>query len=237
MAAALGETADETHYKTLLTKLKPEWHQAFWDPEISAYSTGTQMAQAAAIWLDDLGDDSFIVPPQHMPALVKKLGDDCTSRGVTIGFVGVRYMFEALAKQNATDAALACIARPGYPGFHYEIYNEYEPSSTLWESWNVNTQKCIKCETSRDHHYRAAINTFLRKYVAGLDMPTGKHAWSVVKVRPEAAYSALSSASATIETHRGTVHTSWRRHDLARLTLELTVCIAALTLNSAWHYY
>ena len=132
-------------------------------------------------------------------------------------------MFEALAKQNATEAALACIARPGYPGFHYEIYNEYEPSSALWESWNVNTQKCITCETSRDHHYRAAINTFLRKYVAGLDMPPGKHDWSVVKTRPEAAHSTLSSASVTIETHRGVVHTSWERVDGGVLTLELTV--------------
>ena len=62
MASALGESADEIHYKSLLTKLKPEWHQAFWEPGISAYSTGTQMAQAAAIWLDDLGE-GHIVPP------------------------------------------------------------------------------------------------------------------------------------------------------------------------------
>ena len=40
-------------------------------------------------------------------------------------------LFDCSAKQNATEAALACIARPGYPGFHYEIYNEYEPSSTV----------------------------------------------------------------------------------------------------------
>ena len=53
------------------------------------------MAQAAAIWLDDLGE-GHVVPPANMPALVKKLGDDCADQGVTIGFVGVRYMFEAL---------------------------------------------------------------------------------------------------------------------------------------------
>ncbi len=236
MAAALGESADEKHYKSLLTKLKPEWHQAFWDPEISAYSTGTQMAQAAAIWLDDLGE-GHLVPPANMAALVQKLGDDCKSRGVTIGFVGVRYMFEALAKQNATDAALACIARPGYPGFHYEIYNEYEPSSSLWESWNVNTQKCITCETSRDHHYRAAINTFLRKYVAGLDMPPGKHDWSLIKVRPEAAHSTLSSASVAIETHRGMVHTSWARGDGGLLTMELTVLRVTLLMLYSARYH
>ena len=128
----------------------------------------------------------------------------------------MRYLFEALAKQNRTDAALACIARPGYPGFQYEIYNLYEPSSSLWESWNVDTQKCVTCETSRDHHYRASINTFLRKYVAGLDMAAGTRGWSTVKVRPEAAHlrtAEFSSASASIETYRGTVHAAWEHAD------------------------
>ena len=95
ISAHVYVTAVATHYTNLLVKLKPEWHTAFWSPNISAYSTGTQMAQAAAIWLDDLGE-GHVVPPANMPALVKKLGDDCADQGVTIGFVGVRYMFEAL---------------------------------------------------------------------------------------------------------------------------------------------
>ena len=89
------------------------------------------MAQAAALWLDDVGG-GHIVPPANKAALVQAVAADCQANGVTIGFVGVRYLFEALAKANATAAALACIQRPGYPGFHYELYNEYEPSSTLW---------------------------------------------------------------------------------------------------------
>ena len=242
MAAAIGEESDAKHYRDLLGKLKPEWHEAFWSANTSAYSTGTQMAQAAAIWLDDVGE-GHIVPPANMPALVKKLADDCLSEGVTIGFVGVRYLFEALAKQNRTDAALACIARPGYPGFHYEIFNLYEPSSSLWESWNVDTQKCVTCETSRDHHYRASINTFLRKYVAGLDMALGdddgtgtavaasRRGWSAIRVRPEAAHfnlrgaamERLSSASASIETHRGAVHAAWKHDDEGLFTLNVSV--------------
>lgn len=87
--------------------------------------------QAAALWLDGVGE-GFIVPPADKPSLLAKLSADCDAHGVTIGFVGVRYLFEALAKQNETAAALRCLGRPGYPGFHHEIYNEYEPSSSLW---------------------------------------------------------------------------------------------------------
>jgi hypothetical protein len=137
-------------------------------------------------------------------------------------------------------------------GFHYEIYNEYEPSSTLWESWNVNTQvcvstqmipvpstncarcplqKCITCETSRNHHYRASINTFLRKYVAGLDMTVGTAAWSSIRVRPEAALltgssNPLPSAAATIDSHRGTIHAAWQ-HQSRGNSFALNVTIPA----------
>ena len=47
MAAAIGEHDDAAHYSTLLAKLKPEWHKAFWSPATASYSTGTQMAQSA----------------------------------------------------------------------------------------------------------------------------------------------------------------------------------------------
>ena len=171
------------------------------------------------------------MPPLELAPLVEKLAADCVANGVTIGFVGVRYLFEALGKHNRTGSALSCIARPGYPGFHYEIYNEYEPSSTLWESWNVNTQKCIACETSRNHHYRASINTFLRKYVSGLDMVEGTVAWDNVRVRPEAALltgsdTPLPSASATIDSHRGVVHAAWA-HDPGAGSFALNVTIPA----------
>lgn len=72
-------------------------------------------------------------------------------------------------------------------------------------------------ESSRDHHYSASINTFLRKYLAGLDQPRGSAAWAVVKCRPEASLlpTLLPSASATVRTARGLVGCSWSATPLA----------------------
>ena len=67
------------------------------------------MAQAVAIWLG-------IVPPALLAPLTDKLATSA-AQGLTVGFVGVRYLFEALAKVNRTDAALACIAHKDYPGY------------------------------------------------------------------------------------------------------------------------
>jgi hypothetical protein len=85
MAHALGEAGDASHYKALFAKLKPEWHKAFWNPLAKSYSTGTQMSQAVAIWLD-------IVPQALLEPLVAKLADEVVANGLTVGFVGVRYV-------------------------------------------------------------------------------------------------------------------------------------------------
>ena len=97
-------------------------------------------------------------------------------------------------------------------------YNLYEPSSSLWESWDAPTHRQWLDESSRNHHYQASIHTFLRKHVVGLDMPSGAAAWSAVAVRPYAALplasdlaAAVPYARATVEAHRGLLEVSWAR--------------------------
>eukprot|EP01047_Picozoa_sp_COSAG01_P117910 COSAG01_NODE_46577_length_399_cov_0.506667_1_plen_50_part_01 len=50
------------------------------------------MAQAAALWLDGVGAGN-IVPATELQNLVTRLSAECIAQGVTIGFVGVRYLF------------------------------------------------------------------------------------------------------------------------------------------------
>lgn len=211
MATAIGRQDDVARYTALLTSLKSEFHTAFWNPVQHRYSTGTQVAQAVALWLE-------VVPEDLVGPLVAGLADEVATTGLTVGFIGVRYLFEALARANRTDAALRCLLRTTYPGYGYEIFSEYEPSSSLWESWDGDTMKQWLAESSRNHHYQASINTFLRKYVVGLDQPTGTAGWATVRFRPEAAATlpadlaaALPGASVTLNTHRGRIYAGWKR--------------------------
>lgn len=87
-------------------------------------------------------------------------------------------------------------------------------------------------ESSRDHHYSASINTMLRKMLAGLDMPAGMSAWTVVKCRPEAIFwpDLLPSAAANLNSRRGEVGCSWKANALhpppppAALDLPTALC-------------
>jgi hypothetical protein len=192
----------------------------FWDPRAKTYSSGSQMSVAAALWVGGIPEDGRQAP--LLAALADEVG--AKGKGLTVGFVGVQYMFEALVWANRTDAALGCLLRTPYPGYGHELYNAYEPATTLWESWTGDTMHQWLSESSRNHHYQAHINTILRKYIAGLSMPKageygrgavpGGGAWAVVRARPEAwAEAGIPSAAVSIDSHRGRVSVAWWRID------------------------
>eukprot|EP01079_Euglenida_sp_SAG-EU17-18_P005441 gene5441-971_t len=226
LAGAIGNSADATMWTSKDSALTSEFHApcvvskggqacaghygGFWDSKTSTYLSGSQMSVAAALWLGNM-------PEGRKAPLLAALAAEITRQGVTVGFVGVQYLFEALVWANRTDVALTGLLRTAFPGYGHEIYNTYEPATTLWESWTGDTMPQWLAESSRNHHYQTSINTFLRKYVAGLSMPRHASGWSFVSVRPEAALlppemaEEIPSAAVSIESHRGVVATSWER--------------------------
>ena len=214
LATALGHAEDASSFAQTAAQLRQEFHTAFYDPVRGMYGDGTLTAQAVALWLD--------VPPtpeirsRVADGLVATIVNDNGLGMATVGFIGVRYLFEALSAVNRTDIAIQMLLHTGYPSFGYEMTNRYEPATALWESFDGDTMHQWVDESSRDHHYEASINTFLRKKLAGLDMPGGVFAFATVLVRPEAAMlpssmaSTLLSANVTLATRRGRVAVAWQ---------------------------
>ena len=71
---------------------------------------------------------------------------------------------QALAKVNRTDVALRMLLATEYPSYGYNIVVNEEHATSLWESWDGSSMQQWFDESSRDHHFSASINTFLRKY-------------------------------------------------------------------------
>lgn len=213
LATALGQAEDAAQFAKAGAALREQFHDAFYDPIRGLYGDGTLTAQAVALWLN--------VPPTAQirqsvaDGLVAALVQSNGLGLATVGFIGVRYLFEALSMVGRTDIALRALLHTGYPSFGYEIVNEMEPATALWESFDGDTMRQWLDESSRDHHYEASINTFLRKKVVGLDMPEHAVAFETVLVRPEAAMlpAAMSTtlpwANLTLTTRRGLVSVAW----------------------------
>jgi alpha-L-rhamnosidase len=212
LAVALGKTDDATMYSNLLISRRSEFHLAFFNSTIGLYGSGSQVSQAVALW-------TRVAENVNMNLNISAfLGNAMVTSGLTFGFIGVRYAYEALARNNQIESALRSLLQTTYPSYGYELFNLYEPSTSLWESWDAPTHRQWLDESSRNHHYQASIHTFLRKYVVGLDMPSGASAWSTVIVRPYAALSLPSDLAAAIpyaristESYRGTITVLWCR--------------------------
>lgn len=212
LAAALGKTGDASAYTARLAARRIEFHAAFWNSSLGLYGDGTQVAQAVALWTGVAASAGIA----HNISVL--LGQALLRDKITFGFIGVRYVFEALALNGNIESALRALLETEFPSYGAELFDLYEPSTSLWETWDASTHRQWLDESSRNHHYTASINTFLRKHVGGLDMPPGASAWSSINVRPYAALpvpadlaAALPHARVTAATIRGTIEVSWMR--------------------------
>lgn len=224
LAAALGETADAAAFAARLAARRADFHAAFFNAATGLYGAGTQAAQAVALWTGAAAAGGVAVNVSAALAAAMTRG------GIAFGFLGTKYAFEALAMNGHIDAALRTLLQTDFPSFGYELYNQFEPTTNLWESFNSDVHRQWLDESSRSHHYQASLNTFFRKHVAGLDMPPGAAAWSSVAVRPFAALplaadlaAALPHARVTLAAHRGTIEVSWARVGAAALQLNATL--------------
>jgi alpha-L-rhamnosidase len=215
VASALGLAADESVFRQQLAEARTRFHQAFFDEQQGWYGDGTVVAQAVALWIE-------AVPPQLHATVVNALVSQVAAQNysmASVGFIGVRYLFEALSRVNRTDVALKMLVGQEYPSYGFAMNNQIEPATTLWESADVFSMAQWLTESSRDHHYQASISTYVRQYVVGLDSFTGTgegaDGASTWAFRPEAALvredivAHLDNASIAARTTLGDVSAAW----------------------------
>ena len=165
MARAMGYLEDAERWEAMLPTLKREYHESFFDAESQVYGDGTPTAYATALWLG-------VTPPELLPTVVENFVKQLASvqyRMVSVGFIGVRCkivvlsrfvavrlanpksitisdIFEALSMVNRTDVALRMLHQREYPSFGWQITNDMEPATSLWESYDAPTMR--QCESS-----------------------------------------------------------------------------------------
>jgi len=124
LALATGRVAEAAQYAAWLSESRAAYHASFYDPLGGVYGDATPTAFAAALLVG-------AVPDALLPAVVARFVWQLSSTGYsleTMGFIGVRLVFEALARVNRTDVALRMLNRTAYPSFGFQITNDLEPA-------------------------------------------------------------------------------------------------------------
>jgi alpha-L-rhamnosidase len=210
-ARILGKTADAEAYSKLAEQIHDAFNRAFYDPKTENYSTGTQTANALAIFLG-------LVPQEHRGAVARNLSWDILyghNTHITTGFIGVKYLLPALTRIGRSDLAYDLATQTTYPSWGYMIEHG---ATTLWELWQDKTGPSMN---SHDHIMFGSLGAWFYRALGGLNQGEDGAGYRHVLMDPQMTED-LRYASATMETIRGRASSTWARLDDGA-TLEIDV--------------
>jgi len=211
MAGILGKAADAQSYAQLAAQIKDAFHCEFYDAKHGVYATGTQTANTLPLFLD-------LVPPQAKEGVGGKLFNDVVYQHdshVTTGFIGVKHLFPLLTRSGLSDLAYDLATQTTFPSWGYMIANG---ATTLWELWHKRTGPSMN---SHNHPMMGSVGAWFYQALAGINVEPEGVGYRRIRIEPQIVRD-LTWVSATVETVRGTVSSSWT-HSPGIITLEVVI--------------
>lgn len=210
-AQVLGQTADAAHYASLAADIKNAFNTAFLNAAHNGYADGRQVTSILPLAFG-------MVPADDVDAVGNQLVNTIlnTDDGhLDTGIFGTRYIMDALSRIGRMDVAMTVLNQTSYPGFGYEIS---QGATTDWEQWTYRSNM-----ESHDHAMFGGINASLYTDLAGIHAASA--GYGALNIAPQIP-PGLHHVSASIDTVRGQVASSWTRAN-GSLTLGVTVPVNA----------
>jgi alpha-L-rhamnosidase len=211
MAQILGKADEAASYGQLAGQIKDALNRTFFDAHTANYANGTQTANAMALALD-------LVPKEHREAVQRSLTDDIVyghNTHLTTGFIGVKFLMPLLTTLGRSDLAYDLAVQTTYPSWGYMVERG---ATTLWELWQ---DKAGPAMNSHDHIMFGSVGAWFYNALSGINLGPESVGYEHIRIAPQIVED-LHSVSASLETIRGTVSSSWS-HSSGVITLEVTV--------------
>ncbi|MFL6331968.1 MAG: family 78 glycoside hydrolase catalytic domain [Pyrinomonadaceae bacterium] len=199
-ARALDRPQDAARYDELFKKIRADFNARFLGPGGFYREKETDpFVQSAQIFPLAFG----LVPEDKRAEVANRLADDIIKhRGghAYVGVLGARYVLPVLTETGHHDVAYTVATQTTEPGWGY--WTDVAKFTALGEHWPASTR-------SRNHHFFGAVVQWFYEDLAGLrPLAPG---FRVIEFKPEIPSRELDYVSASYESVRGTVATSWRR--------------------------
>lgn len=206
IAGILGKFAEAEQYASLSEKIREAFNQEFLKGD--HYALNSQTSNLLPLYLDMVPDDK---KEAVLSWLVKNI-EGVRDYHVGTGIVGTAYLFDTLTKFGHADVAYKVVTQSTYPSWGYMIR---EGATTVWERWEYVTG------SSQNHPAFASVDAWFYKILAGINMDPSAPGFKRVIMKPHI-LGDLSYVSASVNTIRGLVSSSWRREGDA-LVVEVTL--------------
>lgn len=194
-AALVGKRGASSRYGALAESVKTAFHARFFDPAAHAYGSGSQTAQAIALFFG-------LVPEFERQAVIDALIRSVEQLGhIDTGVLGAKYLLRVLSQNGRTDLAYRLVARTEQPGWGWWIA---QGATTLWEDW--------KGEGSRNHVMFGDVANWMLQHIAGVALDAQSPAFRHVAIRPPVV-GGLTKAIGTFAVPAGWISVDWLRQD------------------------
>ena len=231
-AKALDRNEDAEKYEALAGKVREAFLAKWWNAETAVVGTGSQGAQAFALWLG-------ILPEEKRQAAADVLHTDLVARGYqfTTGNLCTRYMMDMLSKYGYLEDAWKLITKETYPSYGFMMQNE---ATTVWERFELKKEPGMN---SHNHPMYGAVGYWFYAYLAGI-VPTEK-GFDRVSVRPYYPEKLLS-AQAAVDTVKGPLSVRWtKRYGQTQLAVQVPFGMTAdvavgnetVVCGSGYHHF
>jgi alpha-L-rhamnosidase len=193
----LGKTAEAEGTLKLAESIREAFNEEFLKETF--YDRGSQTSNVLPLYLD-------MVPEQAQSSVLEHLIYDINhNRGghLATGIIGTRYLLDTLTKLGHTDLAYKIVTKTTYPSWGHMIQ---EGATTLWERWEYLASGGMN---SHNHIMFGSVDGWFYRVLAGIDVDAQRPGFEQVHFKPHPVGD-LGHVSASIETQRGKVSSSWR---------------------------
>jgi len=206
MAKILGHDDDARRYFELANEIKAAFNEEFLDESAGYYGTGTQTANALALFFG-------MVPESRRQTVVKHLAHDITvnHKGhLSTGIIGTNALEQTLAPHGLAEIMFGIATKATPPSWGYQVR---QGATTVWETWEGEPHHC------RNMKMLGSSEVFFYKYLAGIAAaaPTFRR----ITIKPHVVGD-LTWVKASHNTIRGRVAVHWRRGEDS-LVMDVTI--------------
>ena len=215
-AAILGYNEDAQTYSLLADSIKNAFIERFMDPKTGRFDTGTQGAQAFALWYDLVPEE---VSDLSFDLLVENIIDRHHGH-LSTGIFGIKMTFDVLRRYNRSDVAYLMAGQTSYPGWGWMLENG---ATTLWESWLGEENA-----PSHNHPMFGSVSEWFYRSPAGINPAPDAAGFDKMIIRPQG-IEQMDHFQGHYDSIRGTVRSEWRKeNDTFYLEVEIPANTEAL---------
>lgn len=211
IARFLEKNSDALKYEALGKEVKGAFNQAFFNPQTQQYGTGSQTANAMAVYME-------LVEPRDKAAVINNIVKDIRGRknSLTAGDIGYRYLLRVLDDAGRSDVIYDMNSRTDVPGYGYQLAHG---ATALTESWQAYPN------ASNNHFMLGHLMEWFYSGLGGIRPAPGAVAFREIDIRPEPV-AGMEYAAASYQSPYGLISTQWKR---IGKTFQLNVEIPANT--------